>query len=87
MASGIGILQPNASPEGLKRLDLLLRHLRENAPERVYTYSLSANQAILKGNYREALQISEDFEALTPWVPDSIVQIRQAAADALAHGE
>jgi hypothetical protein len=86
VASGIAILQPNASPEGLKRLDPLLRHLRENAPERVYTYVLSANQEILKGNYREAVQISEEFEALTPWVPESIGQIKQAAADALADG-
>jgi hypothetical protein len=67
-------------------LDLLLRHLRENAPERVYTYLLSANQEILRGNYREAVQISEEFEALTPWVPDSILQIKRAAADALADG-
>jgi hypothetical protein len=86
VASGIAILQPNASPEGLKRLDPLLRHLRENAPERVYTYVLSANQEILKGNYREAVQISEEFEALTPWVSYSIQQIKQAAADALADG-
>jgi hypothetical protein len=86
VAIGIAILQPNASPEGLKRLDLLLRHLRENAPERVYTYSLSANQELLKGNYREALQISKEFEALTPWVPDSILELKQAATDALADG-
>ena len=86
VASGIGILQPRASPEGLRRLDLLLRHLRENAPERAYTYWLSANQEFLKGNYREALQITAEFEALTPWVPESILQIKQAAADALADG-
>jgi hypothetical protein len=86
VASGIAILQPNASPEGLKRLDLLLRHLRENAPERVYTYALSANQEFLRGNYREAVQISEEFEALTPWVPESILQVKRAAADALADG-
>jgi hypothetical protein len=86
VASGVAILQPTASPEGLKRLDLLLRHLRENAPERVYTYSLSANQEFLRGNYREAVQISGEFEALTPWVPDSILRIKRAAADALADG-
>ena len=83
MASGIAILQPNASPEGLKRLDLLQWHLRENTPERVYTYWLSANQEFLMGKYREAVQISEEFEALTPWMPNPILRIKRAAADAL----
>ncbi len=86
VAGGIAILQPNASPEGLKRLDPLLRHLRENAPERVYTYVLSANQEILKGNYREAVQISEEFESLTTWVPESILEIKRAASHALTDG-
>jgi hypothetical protein len=86
VASGIGILQPDASPEGLKRLDPLLRHLRENAPERVYTYALSANQEFLKGNYRQAVRISEEFESLTPWVPESILEIKRAASNALTGG-
>ena len=86
VANGIAMLQPMASPEGLEQLDGLLRHLREQAPEREYTYALSANQENLKGNHSEAIRIAEEFEALTPWVSESLVEIKRVARDALGDG-
>ena len=84
VSSGIEILQPFATPEGLQRLDLLLEHLREHAPQRVYTHWLAANQEILRGNYDGAVQIAEQFEALSPWAPESIREIKRAAQEAAA---
>ncbi|MDP6228704.1 MAG: O-antigen ligase family protein [Dehalococcoidia bacterium] len=86
VANGIAMLQPMASPEGLEFLDRLLRHLREQAPEREYTYALLANQENLKGNHREAIRIAEEFEALTPWVSETLVEIKRVAVEALGDG-
>ena len=65
-------------------MEPLLRHLREHAPQRAYTYWLLANQEILKGNYVGAVRTTEEFEALTPWVPDSIGEIKRAAQESLS---
>jgi hypothetical protein len=86
VANGVAILQMMASPQGLEQLDPLVRQLRDQAPQREYTYAISAKQEILKGNFREAIRIIEEFESITPWVSETLLTFKKDAADALRDG-
>ena len=78
------VLQATAgSQERLARLDPLLQTLRQLAPEQVYTYEALAVQELKKGNYREALRIVDEFEAIAPWASDLLATHRQAAEEGL----
>ena len=46
--------------------------------------AIFARQEMLKGNYEGAIRVIEEFEVLTPWIPDPLREIKKAAADALA---
>jgi len=84
VSSGLPFLQETIPREGVERLDPLLGHLRLHAPEQDFTFLLGARQEMLKGNYEGAIRVIEEFEALTPWVPDSLREIKKSAADAMA---
>jgi len=78
------VLQATAgSQERLARLDPLLQTLRQLAPEQVYTYEALAVQELKRGNYREALRIVDEFEAIAPWASDLLATHRQAAEEGL----
>ena len=83
LSPAVAILQYTASPEGLERLEPLVDHLNEHAPEQYATVFVSAAQQTLTGNHRAAIRIVEAFEARSPFVPGGILGIKQAAIEAL----
>ncbi len=50
-----------ANEQQLEDLELVLEKMVELAPYRATTHLFLANQALLKGNYQEALDISNSF--------------------------
>ncbi len=84
IARVLPVLQAVASsPEDLERLEPSLERLRALAPQRLATHQLLAGQEVQKGNYREALRIVQEFEAVAPWVTESFDKLRQAAEKGL----
>ena len=76
---GVAILQRSLNRESIGLLDPYVRHLEEHAPQRVYTYLLRAQQEVIQGNYREAMRISEEWEALAPWAAGYLRDVKGAA--------
>jgi uncharacterized protein HemY len=84
----ISFLQETAaSPEDLPAVDALLAQLRTVAPGRPETYQLLANQALLRGDYREALRIVDDFRSKVPGVNGVFDEIRRKAEEGLNNKE
>lgn len=79
--------QTAASPEDLPAVDALLAQLRTVAPGRPETYQLLANQALLRGDYREALRIVDDFRSKVPGVNGVFDEIRRKAEEGLNNKE
>jgi O-antigen ligase len=71
------------SPEEAAMIDPLLQALQQVAPQRPETHWLLARQAVLKGNYREALEIAEAYEAHAPGTAHYFKEVRRLAEEQL----
>ena len=83
LMSALPVFQAASSPQGLERVEPLVQRLKELAPLRVQTHQRLATQEFLKGNYRAAIQIIEDFEALAPETEPLFLELKKAAQEAL----
>jgi len=77
----------NPTAEGAQVLQPIMDRIVRLAPQRVYTIKLLARQALMKGSYREAISIIEDYEAIAPWTVEHFTKLKQSAQDALADAE
>lgn len=71
------------SPENLHRIDALLERLGQLGPGRVETYQLKANQALLLGDYQEALHIVDEFLTQAPVEDRFLERVKQIAQENL----
>jgi len=65
--------------EVVSQLAPALQRLQVIAPDRVETHQLLAQQALLLGEYQEAIQISAAFEARAPGTEQNFTAIKSAA--------
>ena len=72
--------------EGLEALEPLLERLQRIAPKQVGTHTRLANQALLRGNYSEALRIIEAYEETGPWTERYFRGLKESAQEGLAAG-
>ncbi|MFN3973997.1 MAG: O-antigen ligase family protein [Dehalococcoidia bacterium] len=71
------------SPEQVERIEPLVERLRQLGPGRLETYQLLAQQEILRGNYRQALTLVNEFTAQAPAMASRFEAIRRVAEDGL----
>ena len=84
LMAALPVLQVTAgSPAALEELEPLVQRLGQLAPERRATIQILAKQELLMGNYREAIDIAEAFEARVPASAGNFEAIKRAALTGL----
>ncbi len=84
LKSAIRLLQEvDPTPQAAESLDPLADRLLELAPQRVSTFLVLVNQALLKADYWGALRIIKEYEDEAPWTEGHFIAFKEAAQDGL----